>query len=203
MAKTICCPIPTAIASTVTTLNPCRSDVGQIQKLIFWRRGNTIASVATAEVVGTWTTLLSAADATKAIPSPFIGNVELPNSEAREFGGGNETRDGAAIIKGSQNVPFSGVFYMEAQTVIAAMKQLECESLDVLFVNESNQIIYSTTSTFSGFQIINNTLYVSDKSIGGYDVPDQNMIKFSLAPNWSDTLAISSVTTFALDMVNA
>ena len=203
MAKTICCPIPTTIDSIVTTLNPCRSDVGQIQKMVFWRTGNSIGTLADAELLATWTALLSATGDTHPVVSPFVANVEIPNSEAREFGGGNETRDGITIKKGGQSVPVTAVAYMEDQDVITAMKQLECEALDVLFINESNQFVYSDTDTFSGFKIAPGSMFISDKSIGGYDVPDQNMVTFNLVPNWSDTLEISEVTTFALDMVNS
>ena len=203
MAKTICCPVPTAIESAVTVLNPCRSDVGQIQKLVFWRKGNSIASEATALISTTWTTLLAATGDTKAVVTPFVSNVELPVSEPREFGGGNETKDGTSIYKGGQSSPFTGVFYMEDQDVITLLKQLECETLEVVMINESNQFVYSDASTFSGFVINPGSLFVSDKSIGGYDVPDQNTIRFMLPPNWSNTLEISAASTFALDMVNS
>jgi len=204
---TVCCPTPTAIASAVTVLNPCPSDVGQIQKLVFWRRGNSIASVATAVISTTWTTLLAATGDTKAIVSPFIANVELAPSEAREFGGGNETRWGAPIRKGGQSPVFSASIYQEDQDVIAALKDLFCESLDVIMINESNQLVYSDTSGgtagFYGFEIANASLFVSDKGIGGLEDADANMIMFNLKPNWSDTLEISAETTFALDMVNS
>lgn len=206
MSKTICCPIPTAILSVNTTLNSCRSDVGQIQKMVFWRTGNSIGTHGTGTggslTLTAWQALLTATDDTKAIISPWVSNVEIPVSESREFGGGNETRDGITIKKGGQAVPVTCVAYMEDQDVITAMKQLECEALDVLFINESNQFIYSDTDTFSGFKIAPGSMFISDKSIGGYDVPDQNMITFNLVPNWSDTLEISDVTTFALDMIN-
>ena len=200
----ICCPVPTSIASAVTVLNPCASDVGQIQKLVFWRRGQSIASLATAIISTTWTTLLAAADDTKAIVSPFIANVELPASEAREFGGGNETRWGAPIRKGGSSSAFTASIYQEDQDVIAALKDLACESLDVLFINEANQLVYSDAgSVVAGFQIAANSLYVSDKGVGGLDDADQNTIMFNLKPEWSNTLEISTETTFLLDMVNA
>jgi len=188
---TVCCPSPTAIASAVTVLNPCPADVGQIQKLVFWRRGQSIASVATAIILTTWTTLLAATGDTKAIVSPFVANVEIAPSEAREFGGGNETRWGAPIRKGGSSTVFSASIYQEDQDVITLLKALRCESLDVLFINESNQLIYSDAgSVVAGFQIAANSLNVSDKGIGGLDDADQNKIMFNLKPNWSDTLEI-------------
>ena len=185
---TVCCPVPTSIDSVVTTLNPCDNDVGQIQKLIFWRRGNSIASVATASIATTWNTLLVATDDTKAIMSPFVANVESLFSEAREFGGGNETRWGAPIRKGGQSTTFKASMYQEDQDVISALKQLACEALDVLFINEANQLIYfegPTGSVVQGFQIVHGSFNISDKGIGGQDDADVNIMTFNLKPNWS------------------
>ena len=201
----VCCPTPTAIASVVTTLNPCPSDVGQIQKLVFWRRGTTVL-LASALVEAVFDLYLASGNDSKAIVSPFIANVELNASEPREFGGGNETRWGAPIRKGGSSPVFSASMYQEDQDVIALLKDLACEPLDVIMINEANQFIYSDTtigSGFSGFEIANVSFNVSDKGIGGLDDADVNNIVFNLKPNWSDTLEISVETTFALDMVNA
>ena len=87
---TICCPLPTAIASVVTETT-CPTNFGQIQKLIFWRHGNTLAAVSCAETESVWTTLLAAADDTKAIVTPFVSSATLTPGEARQYGGGNDT----------------------------------------------------------------------------------------------------------------
>ncbi len=200
--KTVCCPRPTAIASAVTVLNPCPADVGQIQKLVFWRRGQSM-SVASSITSTAWTTLLAATGDTKAIVTPFLANVELAASEAREFGGGNETRWGAVIRKGGSSPVFTASMYQEDQDVITSLKALACEALDVIFINESNQFVYSdSASAFDGFQIANVSFFVSDKGIGGLEDADMNTITFNVKPNWSDTLEIGAQTTFALDMVN-
>jgi len=203
-SKTVCCPRPTAIASVVTVLNPCPADVGQIQKLVFWRRGNSLATVATAIVASGWTDVLATSDTTKAIVSPFIANVELAASDPREFGGGNETRWGAPIRKGGSSPVFTASMYQEDQDVIVALKALACEALDVVMINESNQFVYSDGGDplFMGFQIANVSFYVSDKGIGGLDDADVNTITFNLKPNWSDDLEITTETNFALDMIN-
>ena len=182
----VCCPRPTGMASSVTVLNPCPDDVGQIQKMIFWRRGNSIASVATALIPTTWTTLLAATDDTKAIASPFLANVELPVSEGREFGGGNETRWGSTIRKGGSAPTVKASMYQEDQDIITTLKSLACESLDVLFVNESNQLIYDDRSgVVYGFPITESSFNISDKGIGGQDDADVNIMTFNLKPNWS------------------
>jgi len=202
----VCCPVPTAIASVVTTLNPCPSDVGQIQKLVFWRRGQRFGSLATALTLTAWTASLATSTAAKTVVSPFVGNVELAPSEAREFGGGNETRWGAPIRKGGSSPVFSASMYQIDQDVIASLKDLACEALDVIFINEANQFVYSDTvggtTGFYGFEVANVSFFVSDKGIGGLEDADQNRIMFNLKPNWSDTLEITTETTFVLDMVN-
>ena len=201
--RSVCCPRPTAIASAVTVLNPCPADVGQIQKLVFWRRGNTM-SVASAITSTAWTTLLSATGDTKAIVTPFMAAVELPVSEAREFGGGNETLYGAPIRKGGSSPVFTAMMYQVDQDTITTLKALACESLDVIFINESNQFAYSDSATaFNGFEVANVSFFVSDKGFGGLEDADSNSITFNLKPNWSNTLEISTETTFALDLVNA
>ena len=202
MSRTICCPVPTAIASAVTVLNPCRSDVGQIQKMVFWRAGNTLG-VPTAIISTAWTTLLSATSSTKAVVTPFMANVVIPKSEPREFGGGNETLNGTPIRKGSNPVAVSADMYQEDQDVISKLKALTCENLEVIFINENGQFVYSDADVFTGFPVARDSFFVSDKGNGGFNDPDINGLMFSLKPNWSDTLEITAATTFALDMVNA
>jgi len=203
MTLTVCCPAPTAIASAVTVLNPCPADVGQIQKLVFWRRGQSIASVTTALISTTWTTLLAAADDTKALVTPLIHNPDIPAGDPREFGGGNETQWGATLRKGAQSPVLSFMMLAEDQDVITALKKLKCEALDVLMINEANQLIYSDSSNVSGFPVVANSLFVGDKKVGGFEEYDSNALIFNLKPNWSDTLEITVASDFLLAMVNS
>jgi len=200
----VCCPAPTALESIVTSLTECNSDVGQIQKLVFWRTGNSIASVTTALIQTTWDTLLAAADDTKALVSPLLHNPDMPAGDPREFGGGNETQWGAPLRKGAQSPAFSFMMHAEDQDAITSMKNLRCEYLDVIFINEANQFIYSDAGGgFAGFPIVPNSLFVGDKAIGGFDTWDSNLLQFNMQPNWSDTLEITAASTFALSMVNS
>jgi hypothetical protein len=202
MATPICCPIPTYLASAVTSTTGCAQDVGQIQKFIFWRRDNntTVASAITSTY---WSTALTATGDTKAVVSPFCGNVEVEPGDAREFGGGNETRDGIPIIKGSEATTLMGRFYQEDQDVIETMKDWKCEKLDVIMINENNQLIYDDRggATVYGFPL--ESLNIKDLRIGGYTDADYNEFSMRLVPNWSDGLEISAATTFALGLVNS
>ena len=203
---TTCCPKSTTLTSAVTTLYPCPQEIGQIQKMIFWRRGNSIASVATAIKSTTWTTLLTATGNTKALVTSFVVGKITPG-EAREFGGGNETKNGIPIVIGGQPSTFDGFAYQQDQDVIANLKRLQCEALDVILVNENGQFVYSdtvyggTTGGFYGFPV--EGMFVGDLETGDFDGADRNKIMFRLPANWSDKLEVSAATSFALTIVNS
>lgn len=202
MATPICCPIPTYLTSAVTSTTGCAQDVGQIQKFIFWRRDNytTVASAITSTY---WSTALVATGDTKAVVSPFCGNVEFEPGEAREFGGGNETKDGIPIIKGSEATTMTGRFYQEDQDVIGKMKEWKCETLDVIMINENNQLIYDDRGGAAVYGFPLESLNIKDLKIGGFTDADYNDFSMRLVPNWSDGLEISAATSFALGLVNS
>jgi len=93
------------------------------------------------------------------------------------------------------------------QDVIKALKKLQCEALDVIFVNENGQFMYSDTlvggalTGFYGFPIAG--LSVGDLEFGDFDGKDQNKIKFYLPSNWSNDAEISASTSFALTLINS
>ena len=201
---TICCPAGTYLESAVTTLNPCPADVGQIQRLIFWRTGQSVASITTALIPTTWVTLAAATDATKALFTPFLHNPDMPAGDPREFGGGNETRWGAPLRKGGQSPVFTFSMLAEDQDVITALKQLRCETVDVLFVNEASQLVYSDAGgVIAGFPVVQNSLFIGDKKVGGFDEWDSNILQFNLQPNWSDSLEISLAISNLLTLTNS
>lgn len=198
---TICCPLPTAIES-ILTAETCPVNFGQIQKLVFWRHGNTLAAVACAETESVWTTLLAAADDTKAIVSPFTSGASLTPGEARSFGGGNDTLDGIEIILGSEPAVFTGRFLQYPTTTVARLKQLMCEDLDVIFVNENGQFGYRAVSgVFYGFHV--RGMFVGDLSLPGYAEPLGNTITFKIPSSEMDGFTISNATDFALTILNS
>lgn len=198
------CPNPTYLASAITDATPCEDYTGQIQRFFFWRRDNNMSATSAITATG-WTALLTATGNTKVVTSPIlVGNVENEPGEAREFGGGNETKNGVPIIIGADMTSVSGRFYGEDQDNIATIKQWTCEDLDVIMVNEAGRLIYdsrSTGATLYGFPM--ESLFVGDLKLGGFGEPDRNEFSFKLRPDWSDTLKISAETTFALTLVNS
>lgn len=203
---TVCCPKSTTLSSAVTVLHPCPSEFGQIQKLIFWRRGNEWNSVASALISTNWTTVLTATGSTKALVAGFtIGKVTA--GEAREAGGGNEGKNGIPVVIGSQPSVCEFMLIQQDQDVIKALKKLQCEALDVVFVNENGQfgyldIVYGgSTGGFYGIPV--QGLSVGDLEFGDFDGKDQNKLKFYLPPNWSNDFEISAPTSFALTLINS
>jgi len=200
------CPKPTYMASAVTSLNPCPSEFGQIQKFIFWRRGNKIASIATALIATTWTTLLTATGNTKAIVTSFVVGKVTPG-EARESGGGNESIDGIPTVVGLNPSVFEGYIKQQKQDVIKSLKKLAAETLDVLLINENGAFKYLDTQ-YNGvgtgvYGIPVNGLSIGDLEFGDFDGEDRNKIKFYMPANWSDNSEISADTAFALTLVNS
>jgi hypothetical protein len=186
---TLCtCPVPTALPDVITG-SLCYQNLGQIQKLIFWRRGNFIASVATAELETTWDTLLNSVGNDKAVVSPFISGAALTPGESRSYGGGNDVKDGIPIVLGGEASIFEANVLRYNQDTITNLKELMCEQLDVLFINENGQIGYNDISgVFYGFPI--SGLFVSDLALSCYSESNRNVIRFMLPSNWSNNFNI-------------
>ena len=188
------CPVPAAIADLLTE-NPCPLRTSQIQKLIFWRKGNTIATEADLILEATWTTLLVAADDTKAIVSPYVANIEDTPGEALESGSGNETKDGIPIYNGLEMTKITGRVNQHPQSIILLMKELSCEDLEVIFVNKYGYFIHDmdTDGTkVKGFDIYN--FSIKDLQLGGLLNHDYNDFQFYMPANWSDNLTITDPT---------
>lgn len=144
---------------------------------------------------------MSAAAGTKVVVSPY---VQAPTSEgggARTFGGGNETLGGVEVVIGREPTNFSAVIRSVTQSVIKAMKDLQCEAvadnLGVFLFDENGAIeCIKGTTTGDYFPIPIRSLFIGDKSHGGLEAPDSNAISFSFLPNYSDDLTIVKPTDF-------
>ena len=180
----------------------CPESFGQIQKVAFQRlykstgEKNSFTTDAGIEKKASWTPLLSADDDTKIVISPYI---QAPTAEAgapRTFGGGNETLGGVEEIVGREPTPFTGVMRKLPQKIIKALKELQCESwgdnLGVYLFNENGAIgaIQDAKTATTHYPIPIRSLFIGDKTLGGYEAPDSNNIQWAFLPNWSDDLAI-------------
>lgn len=186
----------------------CPESFGQIQKVAFQRlykstgEKNSFTTDAGIEKKASWTPLLSSDDDTKIVISPYI---QAPTAEAgapRTFGGGNETLGGVEEIVGREPTPFTGVMRKLPQKIIKALKELQCESwgdnLGVYLFDENGAIgaIQDPVTATTHYPIPIRSLFIGDKTLGGYEAPDSNNIQWAFLPNWSDDLAIIAPEDF-------
>ena len=180
----------------------CPESFGQIQKVAFQRlykstgEKNSFKTDAGIEKKASWTSLLSAGDDTKIVISPYIQAPTAEAGAARTFGGGNETLGGVEEIVGREPTPFTGVMRKLPQKIIKALKELQCESwgdnLGVYLFDENGAIgaIQDAKTATTHYPIPIHSLFIGDKTLGGYEAPDSNNIQWAFLPNWSDDLAI-------------
>lgn len=180
----------------------CPESFGQIQKVAFQRLykniggKNLFKTDAGIEKKASWTSLLTANDDTKIVISPYIQAPTAEAGAARTFGGGNETLGGVEEIVGREPTPFTGVMRKLPQKIIKALKELQCESwgdnLGVYLFDENGAIgaIQDAKTTTIHYPIPIRSLFIGDKTLGGYEAPDSNNIQWVFLPNWSDDLAI-------------
>lgn len=196
------CKCPAAAALPDVTPATCPESFGQIQKVAFQRlfkSDNTKNSFTSEKPIGTlasWTTLLTAKDGTKIVVSPYIEAPTAKAGEALTFGGGNETLGGIEEIIGRNPTSFTAVIRKQPQSVIKALKEMQCESwadnLGIYLFDENGAIgaIKDETTEGTYYPIPIRSLFVGDKTLGGLEAPDSNAIQWQFKPNWSDDLAI-------------
>ena len=198
------CKCPAAAALPNIPNFTCAESFGQIQKVAFQRlykssKEKNSFTTTTTEDIGkkaSWTPLLSAGDGTKVVVSPYI---QAPTAEAgapRTFGGGNETLGGIEEILGREPTQFTAVMRKMPQSLIKALKDLQCESdsqnLGVYLFDENGAIgaLQDPKKQTTYYPIPIRSLFIGDKTLGGFEAPDSNAIQWVFLPNWSDDLAI-------------
>ena len=198
----ITCPCPAGQSLPDIPWVSCTENFGQIQKVAFQRlykddgTRNSFTQETDIKKLASWTTLLTAANSTKVVVSPY---VQAPTDEAgaaRTFGGGNDTVGGIELIIGREPTAFTAVFRQIPQSVIKALKQLQCESwgdnLGVYLFDENGAIeaLRDAETETTYYPIPVRSLFVGDKAHGGLEAPDSNALQWAYLPNYSDDLAI-------------
>lgn len=203
----ITCQCPSAAALQTIPAQGCAESFGQIQKVAFQRltiagEKNSFTSSADIKLKASWTALMAAADSTKVVISPYIQAPTVEAGAARTFGGGNETLGGVEQVIGREPTPFTGVIRAVNQSVIKAIKALQCEAiadnLGVYLFDENGNIcaLQDQTTATTFYPIPIRALFVGDKSFGGLEALDSNAIQWTFLPNYSDDLAIVKPTDF-------
>lgn len=204
------CACPAATTLTTIPAAQCAESFGQIQKVAFMRlkkADGTKNSFSTGTTTGidklaAWTAKMALTDGGKVVISPYIQAPTQDGGDARTFGGGNDTLGGLEIIIGRNPSTLSGVMRAVPQSVIAAMKELQCEAagdnLGVFLFDENGNIEAIADGTTAGtyYPIPIRSLFVGDKIHGGLEAPDSNAISWQFLPNYSDGLAIVAPDDF-------
>lgn len=203
------CPLGTALPDIPKFT--CGESFGQIQKLAFQRLKGTSGTVNkfTADKAITkkasWDTFLTATDDTKIVVTPFLNAPSAEAGAARTFGGGNDSLGGIEEVVGAEPTPFTAVFRRLPQSIVKAMKELVCESqahnLGVYLIDENGAVGALAGETEGDYSAIPvESLFIGDKTLGGFDAPDSNAIQFSFRPNWSDDLKVVACEFDARDL---
>lgn len=200
------CNCPAGAALSNIPISECPESFGQVQKVIFQRifstgstKNSFVAATADPKLKASWTPLLAAADGTKIVQSPYIQAPTTEAGAAKTYGGGNETLGGIEIIIGREPTSFTGNILRSTQDTIAALKTFMCETVGVYLVDEFGRIgalVDNRTTPTKYFPIPIQGLFVGDKSLGGLEAPDMNVISWKFFPNWSDNLVILTPTDF-------
>lgn len=198
----ITCKCPSAASLETIPTVKCTQTFGQIQKIAFQRltkddgtRNAFTAESPITQLAG-WTPKLTAADSTKIVVSPYIESPTNEAGDAITTGGGNDSLNGIETIVGRNPSTFTAALRQMPQSVIKVMKALECEAqagnLGVFLFNGNGQIEALKDEATEGtyYPIPIRSLFIGDKSHGGFDALDANSIQWSFLPNYSDDLEI-------------
>ena len=202
------CQCPAAAAITTIPNVVCPENFGQIQKVAFQRlrkadgTKNSFTSSASILLKASWTALLSAADGSKVVVSPYINAPADSGGDARRTGGGNDDLGGISEVLGGNPVQFDGSMRSVPQNVIKIMKELECEAnagnLGVYLFDENGKIeaIQDETTATTYYPIPIRSLFIGSKIHGNFDAKDSNAISWLYPDNYSDQLTIVTPTDF-------
>lgn len=170
----------------------CKESLGQVQKVLIqrvYKSGGELNTITDPTKKASWSSLLSAADGTKVVVSPYIQGPTTEPGAARTFGGGNQTLGGVEIIIGREPTTFQGNIYQESQKTIAVLKEYMCENIGVFLIDENGNIgCLADGENYMPIPV--GKFFVGDKKLGGFEEPDSNSIEWSFFPNWSDKLVI-------------
>lgn len=194
------CPLGTALPDIPKVT--CGETFGQIQKLAFQRLTSTTGvankfAKTDSDITkkASWDKFIAATDDTKIVVSPFLNAPTAEAGAARTFGGGNDSLGGIEEIVGSEPTPFTAVFRRLPQNVVKALKELVCEAqghnLGVYLIDENGAVgavAGTTDGDYSPIPI--ESLFIGDKTLGGFEAPDSNAIQFNFRPNWSDDVKV-------------
>ena len=187
----------------------CPERFGQIQKVAFQRIMNddgtknkfsAVSGFSEINSLANWQARITAADSTKIVISPYIYSPTQESGAARTFGGGNDSLGGVEEIIGREPSTFSASLRNVPQSIAKVLKYLQCENVGVYLIDGNGNVealgIVDENNNEWIMPIPIKAFFVGDKTHGGIDAPDANVIQWSFVPNYSDNIKIFAVDTF-------
>ena len=202
------CQCPAAAAITTIPAVTCPENFGQIQKVAFQRlrkadgTRNSFTSTAAIGLKASWTAQLAATDGGKIVITPYINAPADSGGDARMTSGGNDDLGGVPQVLGGNPVQFDGSLRSVPQSIIKAMKELQCEAnagnLGVFLFDENGKIeaLQDQATATTYYPIPIRALFIGSKIHGNFDAKDSNAISWQYPDNYSDDLAIVTPTDF-------
>lgn len=167
--------------------NTCNNSIGFIKKWVFQLQGTNFdgsASPATSSILdsASWTAVLTATDATKAVVTRKFTSAMIPASTAQ-----TEDADGSTLVAYEKNVLVPSVYRGLSESEISAIKALACfGDLCVYGITENGRILahYVSADVYTGIPIIDYTFRLSSPEItGGFD---KSTLNFEFDSTWRE-----------------
>ena len=187
----------------------CPERFGQIQKVAFQRIMNddgtknkfsAVSGFAEINSLANWQARMTANDSTKIVISPYIYSPTQESGAPRTFGGGNDSLGGIEEIIGREPSTFSASLRNVPQSVAKTLKSLQCENIGVYLIDGNGNVealgVVDDSNNEWIMPIPIKAFFVGDKTHGGIDNPDTNVMQWSFASNYSDNLKIFDIDTF-------
>ncbi len=197
MANGCNCPKSTAIGDVDPTT--CPEDLGQLQRVAFIRAGqlkfdtvtpaNNIPATISTDLVteeAAYKTLKLATDDTHLVFLPLFGGDPLftPGDENTFGGNDNSTLNGAVYHEGFNPDTFTARFDQLTAQQTAQIRELKCEDLEVIFVNDEGKIIFLRDGdNLQGFPLAS-VATLAGRNVNGFGTRDGNAFKFQLFHGW-------------------
>lgn len=201
------CPPPASLPDLECVR--CSERFGQIQKVAFQRIMNddgtknkfsAVSGFSEINSLANWQARTTAADSTKIVLSPYIYSPTQESGAARTFGGGNDSLNGVEEIIGREPSTFSASLRNVPQSIAKVLKTLQCENVGVYLIDGNGNVealgIVDENNDEWIMPIPIKAFFVGDKTHGGIDTPDANVIQWSFVPNYSDNIKIFTIDTF-------
>lgn len=199
------CPPGAQIGDVYIPSPLCAFNAAQIQKFIVQRKYSTgttrnTLTYANAALLASWTTLLTATNATKVQVSPELANPTLEPGDVEEYGSGNEVPDGVPIITGEGPSAFNATFLQAHPASITSMRNWQSEDIGIWFINQHGQIICDSDNAQSPtnvYPINARSFFVGSRSFGGHTEPDKNALRIMLPAGWDENLVLVTPSDFS------